>query len=279
MQLAKFIVPGVIPDIDHPTVVHVPENFFATVIEAAQRNVAIDQDGHRPPQAIAWLANALLFCITEGATPVMDAGEVDMVHHVFEHLFGLFTIRRLASCRDDDRRRFSRFISQFSKRLDVVDNLGMVEPNTQKIELFGIGTIDADFDLIESAIEDALCEITAEQVSISKDLDLGDPFFFAVTDAIGKLFIDQWLAVPVQMYQSHSTFDTLFDHSLEEVLFHVPFATADGRAWAEDAVGLAVIGGLDSDCFGERLPQQAHRIGDNVRRHRAHGSNKRLPEC
>jgi hypothetical protein len=53
------------------------------------------------------------------------------------------------------------------------------------------------------------------------------------------------------MNQSDATFDTLFDHSLKEVLFHVSFASADGRAWAKDAISLAMIGGFDPNRFGK----------------------------
>ena len=131
MQFAKFVVSGIVPNIEHATIVHVSEDFFAAVIEAAKGNVTIDQDGHRPPKAIAWFANALLFCIAEGTAPIMDAGEVDMVHNILEHLFGLFAIRRLASCCDDNGCRLSCFIAQCTKRFNVLDNLRMVETNSQ----------------------------------------------------------------------------------------------------------------------------------------------------
>ena len=57
MQVADFAVPRVVPDLGDRLVADVAENFFARVVETAERDVAVDEDRQRPPDAVARLAN------------------------------------------------------------------------------------------------------------------------------------------------------------------------------------------------------------------------------
>jgi hypothetical protein len=81
------------------------------------------------------------------------------------------------------------------------------------------------------------------------------------------------------MNQSHATLDALLDHLFEKLLLHVPLRSPDGRARAEHAIRLAMIGGLDPNRFWERLSQHGHRIGDDIRSHRAYGTDQRMTQC
>lgn len=64
MQRSQFVVSCVVPDIDHGGAKHVSENFFAAVIQAAQGDIAVDQDGHGAPKTIARFSDPLLLSVS-----------------------------------------------------------------------------------------------------------------------------------------------------------------------------------------------------------------------
>lgn len=269
MQFAKFVVAGVVPNIEHRRIHHVPEDFFAAVVQTAQGDIAIDQDRHRAPEPVAGFANALLLGIAQGSAPIVDVGKVDVIDYAIEHLFGLLAIGGLTRRSDDDRCFHLGLVPQLAERFDVLDHLGVIQTDTKGVELFGIRPIDADLDLVESAMQDPLGDITPKQIPVGENLHTRDPLVLAILDPICQLLVDQRLAVPVQMDQPSPPLDTLLDNRLEDLLLHVGFGSTDGRSRAKHTVSLAMVGRFDTNRFWKRLTQQRHRIGDDIRGDRA----------
>ena len=278
MQGAQFVVPRVVPDIEHGSIHDVSEDFFAAVVQAAQSHIAVDQDGHGSPKSIARLSDALLLGVSEGTAPVVDMGKVDVIDDTGEHFFGLSAVGGLTSCSDDDGGFHVGLIAQFAKRFDVFDNLGMIQSDSQSVEFFGVRAIDTDFDFVKTAVQKALGQITAKQIAVGEYLHTWDTLVFAVFDPLWQLLVDQRFAVAMEVEQTRATFDALLDDGLEDLLLHVGFSASDGRSWAKDAVGLAVVSRLDPNGFRERLTQQGHGICDNKRGDRADGAHERLSE-
>lgn len=148
MEFAKFVVSGIVPDIEHRRVHHVSEDFFGAVVQAAQGHIAVDQDGHGPPESIARFANPLLFGITQSTAPIVDMGKVDVIDDAIEHLFGLFSIGGLTSGCDDDRGLHLGLIAKFAEGFHIFDDFGVVQPDAKGVELLGVRAIDTDFDFV-----------------------------------------------------------------------------------------------------------------------------------
>ena len=74
----------------------------------------------------AFLASRKELKLTDGAAPVMNFGEVDMVNHAVEHHFGLLAVRRLAGGRDNRRLRNARLVPQRPKRFHILQHLAVI---------------------------------------------------------------------------------------------------------------------------------------------------------
>lgn len=125
-------------------------------------------------------------------------------------------------------------------------------------------------------MEDTLCDIASEQIAVGKDFYPWDALVLAVFDPISQLFVDERFAITVQVDQSRTPLDALFDHRFKDVLFHVRLRSTNGRSRAKHAVGLAMVGRFDAYGFGKRLTQKGHRVSDDVGGDRTDGSDKRL---
>ena len=276
MQRSQFVVSCVVPNIDHRGIEHVAEDLFAAVVQAAQGYIAVDQDGHCAPEPIAWFSDTLLFSVAKSTAPVVDMSKVDVIDHAREHLLGLSAVGGLASCRDDDRRFHFGLVAKGAKRFDVFDDFGVIQTDAQGVKLFGVRTIDADFDFVQTAVQNSLGNFAAKQVAVGEDLHAWDTLVLAVFDSVSKLLIDQRFTVSMEMHKSSPTFDALLDDRLKDLLFHVGFRPTDRRSRAKDAVGLAVICRFDTHGFRKRLTQKRHGICDDIRGDRTDGAHERL---
>lgn len=154
----------------------------------------------------------------------------------------------------------------------------MIEADPQRVELLGVRPIDADLDLVQPAVDQSLCDFASQQIAVGKDLDLRNAGFFAVTNALRQLFVDERFSVTVEMHQPNSTLDALLHDRFKKLLLHVSLRSTYARARAKHAVSLAVVGGLNPYRLGEGLPQQCHRVGDDIRSHRSHRTHQGLSQ-